>query len=219
MLISILLVAASLLVVGTVLGLISMGLSKSTTGFLNAAESAAITGNSGIQANPAISAAVTGTLTTRTNGTSGVITMTAGGHGIVTGQRVDLYWAAGRCYGAVVGTVSGTSVPIASVSGGDVLPSTSTAMMVGKITTVPFNVIGNNMQALGAAGSQSGYFVWADGSSDLFAAYVPGSTVYQWYTGSGITNPLASQTSTKVYMSTSYTTADVTDMKAATVVN
>jgi hypothetical protein len=72
----------------------------------------------------------TGTLTTRTDNETGTLTMSSG-HGITTGQFIDLYWATGIRRGITVGTVSVNSVPIgADNSGsGNNLPSASTAIV------------------------------------------------------------------------------------------
>ena len=54
----------------------------------------------------------------------------------------------------------------------------------------------------------------ADGSGNLLVAYVTPTNPYVWDSGSGITNPLASQTPTKVLMSQRGTTAEALDMQA-----
>jgi len=68
----------------------------------------------------------TGTLSTRTDNTTGTLTMT-GGHGITTGQTIDLYWSGGVRYGVTVGTVATNSVPV-SAGAGDNLPTATTAI-------------------------------------------------------------------------------------------
>ena len=62
-----------------------------------------------------------GTLSTRTNNTEGTITL-SGGHPVTTAMVVDLYWTGGTRRAVVVGTVSGTSVPISGGSA-DTQPS------------------------------------------------------------------------------------------------
>lgn len=82
----------------------------------------------------------TGTLTTRTDANTGTLTMDSG-HGIGTGQRLDIYWTTnGLQYcqrGATVGTVSVNSVPIDGGVGSD-LPANNTAIvaMVPTLQTV-----------------------------------------------------------------------------------
>ena len=50
------------------------------------------------QWSPSVSAGKAGSLTTRTDNDTGVATL-AGGHGIVTSDKVDVFWAGGRRYG------------------------------------------------------------------------------------------------------------------------
>jgi hypothetical protein len=163
-----------------------------------------------------IPAAQPGTLTHTTN-TTGTILMTNAGHGITTGQRVDIYWSGGQCYNATVGTVSGLSVPISAVSGGSNLPSTGTTVYVGIATQVTLNVVGNNLTALlmqGVPASYLGYFVFDASSSDDYAALITGGYFGGWKTGDTTTNPLATYTITSVWMSHSNPAAACTTMLA-----
>jgi hypothetical protein len=195
------------------LGVISVKVSRAASGLVSGSQSTTVTDSQLVQANPTVPAAQPATLSVRTNNTSGTLVMTNGNHGITTGQRVDLYWAGGHCYGATVGTVSGTSVPIASVSGGANLPSQDTAITVGIATATPFAVTGNDLQALALSTPVSGYFVF-NGGSDLYAAYVTGGYVQTWVTGDTNTNPLAGVSPTQVFMSHSSTSAQQTLMQA-----
>lgn len=188
--------------VGLGVATVSVNLSKNASGFGTAKSAATITDATGTETSPTVPAAVSGTLSTRTNNTTGTLTM-SGGHGLITGQRVDLYWSGGACYGAVLGTVSVNSCPIASVAGGDNLPAATTVIKVGKATSAPFAFTGDNLSYMEfvsglTAGSRS-YFVVADGSGNLFADLVTAGVDYVW-DGVG-TNPLAGDTPTKVYMS------------------
>lgn len=74
---------------------------------------------------------ITGTLTTRTSNSVGVITLSGTGT-IATGSQATLYWSGGSRRYVVVGTVSGSAVPIDAdgVTAGDVLPVTSTAITI-----------------------------------------------------------------------------------------
>jgi hypothetical protein len=83
-------------------------------------------GSASISLAETLPAAKTGTLSTRTNDTTGTLTMVAG-HGLTTGAIIDLYWAGGNRYGVVVGTVATNSVPI-SGGDGDNLPIATTAI-------------------------------------------------------------------------------------------
>lgn len=73
-----------------------------------------------------LGAAKSGTLTTRTTNNSGTLTMAAG-HGITTGQIIDIYFTGGVQRSVTVGTVATNSVPI-SLGIGDNLPVATTAI-------------------------------------------------------------------------------------------
>jgi len=179
--------------------------------------SATITGEVGVKANPSPLIGQAGTLSTRTSDTAGTLTLETG-HGVTTGSRIDLYWDGGTAYGITVGTVSGNSVPFTGASG-DVLPSATTVIIAGKCNEAVFNVVGDNMEALLLSTStSSGYAVIADGSGNLHASYITPSTPYMWYSASGITNPIAGDTATKVFFSQRGVTATATDMKATAIV-
>lgn len=198
-----------------ILGAVNVTISRSVTGPLNVSQSSTVSTDVGVFASPpVVTKAQPAVLTTRTNNTSGSLTMTNSVHGIITGQRVDLYWAGGQCYGAIVGTVAGTTVPIASVSGGAVLPAATTAISVGPTIAVPFAVTGANIEALVmACPSKRGYFVFSTGS-DVYGACVAAGGCAVWTTGDVGTNPVTGSTLTQVFMSTSNEAGDVSDMTA-----
>lgn len=221
---SLLLTVAGLLVllltVGGALGLVTLQVTKTLYGYFAGNSTVTITDLHGETANPTVPVAQPGVLTTHSTNTTGTMTMTNALHGITTGQRIDIYWSGGQCYGAVAGTVSGTSVPIASVSGGSNLPASSTAVVVGIATVAVFNVVGNNLSALAATPGlgQDGYIVFNDGTNDDLALYIPNSGtnggLYEWDNSQGSASPLATYTITKVYMSHDNTAAAVTSMTA-----
>ena len=105
--------------------------------------------------NTSVAAAKTGVLTTRTDANTGSLTMDTG-HGITTGQRLDLYWTISSVNyqrrGLTVGTVATNAVPIDGGSG-DVLPSTSQAItaMVPELFTMPSNITEANVKCFGAS--------------------------------------------------------------------
>lgn len=195
---------------------VSWSVSKSISGAsLAASESQTISGESQALASPTVPVAVSGVLTTRTDDTSGSITMDAGGHGITTGARVDLYWTGGSCYGATVGTVSGNTVPITDVAGGDVLPSATTAIRVGKCVEAPFAITGNNITGLVASSPVQGYIVAADGSSDLAVWELSAGKLSIWDPSEAAASPLAGDTPTKAFFSHGDVNTAQTDMKLA----
>jgi hypothetical protein len=174
-------------------------------------------------------AAQPGTLSTRTSNVAGTLTMTNADHGIVTGQRFDLYWTGGSCFGVIAGTVSGTSIPFTRVQGGDVLPTASTSIIVGIAQSVSFSVVGDRITAL-VCGKASElvrcYYVFLEASNILGLAvlnqagrsYVwDGTTKATGPVGSGpvgsasisavILNPLSNINTVEVYISHANTSA------------
>lgn len=152
--------------------------------------------------DPAIGVAHSGILTTRTNNTQGVITMSPG-HGLTTG-RVDLFWAGGGRYG-VTGTVAGDAVTL-TVGAGDNLPLATTPIRVAVPQSEPFPVTAANMDML-LVGCPTGqnFDMWAIfldvGAAVVAAVYVgSGSDAYRWDDANGATTPFASNV-TDVYLS------------------
>jgi hypothetical protein len=207
------------LILPTVIGLVSMSFNSSVGGAITLNQNVTVTDNFGVQTNPTPIAAQPGTLTTHTTNTTGTLTMTNANHGITTGQRIDIFWSGGQCYGAVVGTVAGTTVPIASVSGGSNLPAQGTAVTVGIPISAPFSLTGNNLTglALFMPSGQNGYIVFNNGSSDVYAAYLTGGYISTWKSGDPQSNPLAGAVPTVCWMSHSDVNGPVTGITAAAV--
>ena len=97
----------------------------------------------------ALPAGKAGTLTTRTSDTVGDATL-ATGHGIETGDLVDVYWEGGVRYGVTVGTVSGLAVPLTDSGAGDVLPADETPIVIGLVTVIDTDFVGNNVAMIAA---------------------------------------------------------------------
>ena len=104
------------------------------------------------KAIPALVAAQTGTLTTRTNTTDGVCTISTG-HGIVTG-KVDLYFAAGVRYG--VDAVVATNEVTISGGAGDNLPTEDDPVTVVIPTVIEVNFDGDTLEIIGLFYRNSG---------------------------------------------------------------
>lgn len=141
-------------------------------------------------------AAQPGTLSTRVSNTAGTLTMTNADHGIITGQRIDLYWEGGSCFGVIAGTVSGTSIPFTVVQGGKVLPAAATAIIVGIAKRVAFDVTGDNITALvcsHASAAVRSYFVFLETLSVLALAVLNESgRIYAWDGTNRATGPVGS---------------------------
>jgi len=140
-------------------------------------------------------AADAGTLTTRTSDTAGTLTMSSG-HGISTGDTIDIFWTDGsgveQCaYGATVGTVSGTSVPFTGASG-TILPAAASSITAGGQVAINTDFDGDNVQIIALQSTRTGHFDFQDvGSVSLHAASLTASEPWWWVSGTGVSNPLA----------------------------
>lgn len=104
---------------------------------------AIVRSNSGpIALEDTLPAAKTGSLTTRTDDDTGELTMSSG-HGITTGQVIDIYWNGGVQYGVTVGTVATNVVPIDGGIG-DNLPAQGTAITAVVQSSINLAIDGDN---------------------------------------------------------------------------
>lgn len=163
-----------------------------------------------------VAAAKVGQLTTRTDDETGTLTMSSG-HGITTGQVIDLYWTGGSRRGILVGTVATNSVPIGADNAGegDVLPANLTAITACVRTEEALAVVGNNVVAIEYYSTKRGTITLADASDVELAATIDGLGLNQersqlWYESRNATNPLAGDTMAKVFFSNGDSTAEAT---------
>lgn len=119
------------------------------------------TGGTAVTSEDAPAAGLAGSLTTRTNDTTGTLTMGAA-HGLVENQVVDLYWTGGMRAGITIGAVNGTSVPISGGSG-SILPTLSSAIVVGVRRTVEVPFDGDDKQLIAYCLNKRGYIRFLDG--------------------------------------------------------
>lgn len=88
-----------------------------------------------------------GTLTTRTDDNTGIVTV-ASGHGITDSDTVDVYWSTGRRYGVDVTATGATTIEI-DLGSGDNLPAQSTVVVVCKQVVVNKAIDGDNVKIIG----------------------------------------------------------------------
>lgn len=164
-----------------------------------------------------ISAAQVGTLTTRTDNNTGVVTIT-GTNLISTGARVDIFWSGGSRRGMTVGTVSGQSVPI-DLGAGDNLPSASTALQVSVATSYEMVFDGDDITAFGMWSQEEGQFTFCDASVvEIFSVQLEAGVAYVWDDNSSLTNPFGSGAVAAVYM-THLNTAAAKTMRCGFLLN
>jgi hypothetical protein len=105
------------------------------------------TGDDLIDLQITLPAGKSGTLTTRTDDNTGIVTV-ASGHGITGSDTVDVYWAAGRRYGVDVTATDATTISI-DLGAGDNLPTASTAVVIVKQVVVNKAIDGDNVEIIG----------------------------------------------------------------------
>lgn len=158
--------------------------------------------DTGIVVDVSIAAAKVGSLTTRTDDNTGVLTMAAS-HGITDGVKLDVYWDGGRRYNMTVGTVSVNSVPIDGGSG-DNLPTAATAITAMIPVEESFVITGNSAVAFSAWSNADHAQVLVEEVDNTVISAVElegdGGDSSIWYTGL-TTNPLTDGDITKVVLS------------------
>lgn len=135
-------------------------------------------------------AARAGVLTTRDSGTAGEVTL-GEGHGITTGQTVDLYWSGGKRRDVTVGTVDGTAAAVSGGSGDD-LPAQDAAIFVAPQLEIDTDFDGDKARLLAIQANgrwQAGFF---DAGDNLLVAVSREQTLrlWEWNADTGAPNPL-----------------------------
>ena len=139
-----------------------------------------------------------GTLTTRTDADTGVATMSSG-HGIITGDIVNVYWASGGERRGMDATVVGDAVTIDGGLGDD-LPSQDDAVELAVCVVIDMDFVGNLLIMLAMMSETSSAHVnmLDSGDAELLEVDLTVNEAYTWSSGNGFTNPLASDTVAKV---------------------
>lgn len=146
-----------------------------------------------------LAVASAGTLSVRTDDNTG--TFNGAGHGISTGEIVDIYWDGGARRGMTVGTVAGNDVPIDGGLG-DNLPVATTALTIMVQNEEALDFVGNNLKAVAVKcpAKATVIFTGSDDAEDwaiVLEAATGGSS--GWWNLSGFTNPVAGDTIAKFF--------------------
>lgn len=98
----------------------------------------------------ALPAGTAGTLSTRTDDDTGVIT--AAGHALIVGDKVDVYWDGGLRYGMTVSAVAGNDITVGTLAGeigaGDAFPVQATAVVITKQVDIVLALDGDNISLI-----------------------------------------------------------------------
>jgi hypothetical protein len=152
-----------------------------------------------------LNAAKSGTLTTRTNNTSGIATLEAG-HGIVASNVVDLYWTGGRRYNVNATAVATNDVTFSGGTG-DNLPVATTALTMTKQQTIDTDFVGNLLVAIGALCAARAHLSFYDSLTLRLSVDLTANELWFWVNGGTAANPLAAGSVTHIIASQAGTAA------------
>ncbi len=144
------------------------------------------------ESTPPLPAAKAGSLSTRTDDNTGVVTLAAG-HGLEMGDVVDVYWAgAGNYrYGMDVTAVNGNDVTVDGGAGAN-LPAQDTAVTVGEQVTIDTDFDGDLVKLIVANCSLRAHIAFRDATPTVLKEVeLQANEAWSWVAGQGIANPLA----------------------------
>lgn len=176
--------------------------------------------NSGsIALEDTLSAAKSGTLTTRTDNNTGTLTMAAS-HGITTGQIIDIYWSGGVQRTVTVGTVATNEVPIDGGIG-DNLPADETAITAVVQKAINLAIDGDNadiiavvLETVDKTLRTAANVQFLDAAADVIAEIDLVTNVPQvWDIEGGSANPFTGDPITNLKASQANTTAETYTLK------
>lgn len=158
--------------------------------------SESVDGDVGIDIRPvtAVPVAKTGSLTTRTDDDTGVVAA-ATGHGITTGQKVDLYWSGGSRL-SMDATVSGDDITLdGGDANSDVLPAAATAVTLmahaaGASESAVFTPAGLQAMVFYTNVQGAVHFYESNGTTLIDSFQIFAGLVYYYMAGISPSNPL-----------------------------
>lgn len=150
-------------------------------------------------------AGIAGTLSTRTDANTGILTV-ASGHGITSSDTIMVSWEGG--VQRVVDVTATTSTTISIDLGvGDDLPVATTAVVVSK--TVVSAIAVTTLKALAVKNKSRIYFDFKSGASaTLKAQDTPAGQGYFWLSGMGYSDPTGGTAIASVSLNNLSTVAD-----------
>lgn len=154
-------------------------------------------------------AGTAGTLSTRTNDTSGVLTL-GEGHGVTVDDFVDVYWTGGVRYGMDVTAVNGNDVTVdgTTAGGGDVLPDVDSEIVATPRVTIDTDFDGDLAEILAAVSTKRSHLEFRENDGTLVKAVeLLAGEPWAWAKNIGYTNPLAGEPVGKIDASCGETAA------------
>ena len=152
-----------------------------------------------------VPAALSFTVTARTDATNFEISHADSTHGLTTSDLVDLFWEDGARYGCTISTVDSETLTITGGAGDDI-PTTAVADGLEVATSAGVNVDldldGDLAKLIALSASQRGAVEFRTASTSSLLCKVPGSYKgYVWASTTGVTNPFAGDTLSLVRLS------------------
>jgi len=162
------------------------------------------------QWSPTVAAGKASTSWTKTDNDTGTAAL-ATGHGIVTSDKVDVFWSGGRRYG-MTAAVSGDNVTV-DLGAGDSLPASGTAVVVVKRQVVNAAFDPDDMTVLLVTTTRRASVVFVDaGGAVLLALDLAAGECCLWWVNSGLARPMAGNPVSAIHVGNgdSANTCDVT---------
>ena len=155
-----------------------------------------------------------GTLSTRTDDDTGVVTLTAG-HGITTDDTVDIYFDDGVAYAGDVISAAATTITVDLLSGTE-LPTEDSAVVVGKRASHNVDFDGDNLVYFAARfGEGEGHAqAYTSAPASITAEHLESDSPLVYYDGAGLTNTFSGAVVASISMSSGSTSANSFDLVA-----
>lgn len=154
----------------------------------------------------ALPAGKAGSLSTRTDDNTGVVTSAS--HGITNAANVDVYWTGGVRYGMTVSTYDTNTVTLDG-GAGDNFPTENTAVVAVQQVQINTAIDGDNVKLIGicletsdSSINSAGHVDFQDATAATIEAIaLVANSPWSWDANSGITNPLTGNAVTVCYAS------------------
>jgi hypothetical protein len=165
---------------------------------------------------PSILAGKAGTLTTRTDNDTGVVTV-ASGHGITTADKITVFWSGANRYGMTVTATTSTTISI-DVGAGTNLPTANTAVVISKEVAANISIDGDNTSVVAvcaeysnASTASANHLRFLDAAGDTIAAVsLVGNVPKVWDIAGGATNDFTGDVIASVAVANGDTSAAAT---------
>jgi hypothetical protein len=174
-----------------------------------------VTDETAVQVSGTLAAGKAGTLSTRTDNDTGVVTLAAG-HGL-SSATYDVHWTESGVLKSRRGMAGTLSVNDMTLDGGagENLPAEDAAVVICTQSTFEFDHAGDNLKLLFVhASARAGLDFEADDGTSHLALDVAANEGYLWWDDGNVTNPVAGDTIGKIVASSGSTTAAVLTVMA-----